>query len=97
MGFSFFHIAGFFVLPNLFEQVVKNWLRLRDLGITTSLDVVFNIRMDDPKLRSALWAALPELDYFISNDHEASRLTGEDDYGKAAAVLRNKGAQKRNY
>jgi len=92
-GVRFFHIAGFFVLPNLFEQVGEKLAALRDLGITTSLDVVFNVRMDDPKLRSALWAALPELDYFIANDHEASRLTGEDDYRKAAAVLKDRGAR----
>jgi sugar/nucleoside kinase (ribokinase family) len=92
-GVRFFHIAGFFVLPNLFEQVGEKLAALRELGITTSLDVVFNIRMDDPKLRSVLWAALPQLDCFIANDQEAARLTGEDDHGKAAAVLRNRGAK----
>jgi sugar/nucleoside kinase (ribokinase family) len=91
-GVRFFHIAGFFVLPNLFEQVAEKLIALRDLGITTSLDVVFNVRMDDKKLRGALWAALPQVDYFIANDHEAARLTGEADYEKAAARLKAKGA-----
>jgi sugar/nucleoside kinase (ribokinase family) len=91
-GVKFTHIAGFFVLPNLFNQVADKLDQLQKLGITTSLDVVFNVRMDDPKLREALWAALPHLDYFIANDHEATRLTGEKDYTKAAVVLRERGA-----
>ena len=92
-GTRFFHIAGFFVLPNLFEEVAVKLGQLRTLGITTSLDVVFNTRMDDPKLRNALWESLPHLDYFIANDHEAFRLTGEDDPIKAADRLRSRGAQ----
>ncbi len=92
-GVQFFHIAGFFVLPNLFNQVAGKLDQLQKLGITTSLDVVFNVRMDDQKLREALWAALPHLDYFIANDHEATRLTVEKDYKKAAEVFRERGAR----
>jgi sugar/nucleoside kinase (ribokinase family) len=92
-GIRFFHIAGFFVLPNLFERVAEKIVRLREFGIRTSLDVVFNVSMDDPVLRAALWATLPHLDYFIANGHEASRLTGEKDHGKAAAVLLGRGAR----
>jgi len=93
-GVKLFHIAGFFVLPNLFEDVATKLAELRALGIKTSLDVVFNVRMDDPKLRQALWAALPHLDTFMANDHEATRLTGEPNYEKAAAILKEKGADK---
>jgi ribokinase len=92
-GNKFFHIAGFFVLPNLFVDVAVKLAQLRTLGIKTSLDVVFNTRMDDPKLRNALWEALPYLDYFIANDHEASRLTGEENHHKAAMILQERGAQ----
>jgi len=92
-GARFFHIAGFFVLPNLFEQVAEKLAVLRQLGITTSLDVVFNVRMDDPRLRSTLWAALPHLDYFIANQHEAFRLTGLEEPAAAATDLRRRGAQ----
>ncbi len=81
------------MLPNLFEDVAEKLAQLQTLGITTSLDVVFNVRMDDSKLRAALWEALPYLDYFIANDHETFRLTGEMDPVKAAAVLRERGAQ----
>jgi sugar/nucleoside kinase (ribokinase family) len=92
-GTRFFHIAGFFALPNLFEDVAEKLAQLRKLGITTSLDVVFNTRMDDPKLRGALWDALPHLDFFIANDHEALRLTEASDPIKAADILKARGAQ----
>ena len=92
-GVRFFHIAGFFVLPNLFEDLAEKLAQLRSLGITTSLDVVFNTRMDDPKLRSTLWESLPHLDYFLANEHEAFRLTGENDPKKAAAYFQSRGAQ----
>ncbi len=92
-GVKFFHIAGFFVLPNLFADVGAKLAELQSLGITTTLDVVFNVRMDNPELRAALWAALPHLDYFIANDHEAYRLTGEKDYEKAAVKLVARGAK----
>lgn len=93
-GVRYFHIAGFFVLPNLFEQVTERLGALRALGITTSLDVVFNVRMDDPQLRQTLWAAMPHLDTFMANDHEAARLTGQADYEKAASMFKESGAEK---
>jgi sugar/nucleoside kinase (ribokinase family) len=92
-GVRFLHIAGFFVLPHLFEDVGQKLAELRKLGIKTSLDVVFNVRMDDSKLRAALWDAMPNLDYFLANDHEAFRLTGETDPRKAAVILRERGAK----
>jgi len=91
-GARYFHMAGFFVLVNLFEGVGAKLGALREREITTSLDVVFNVRMDDPKLRAALWDAMPNLDYFIANDHEAIRLTGESDPAKAAELLQERGA-----
>jgi len=93
IGVEFFHIAGFFVLPNLFADVGQKLAELQSLGITTSLDVVFNVRMDNPELRAALWAAMPHLDYFIANDHEAFRLTGEEEFQKAALQLKERGAK----
>lgn len=92
-GAKFFHVAGFFVLVNFFEGVGEKLAALQSLGITTSLDVVFNVRMDDPKLRAALWESLPYLDYFIANDHEAFRLTGETEPVLAAEILRERGAR----
>jgi sugar/nucleoside kinase (ribokinase family) len=92
-GARFFHIAGFFVLPNLFEDVGKKLAELQSLGITTSLDVVFNVRMDDPQQQQTLWEMMPYLNYFLANAHEAFRLTGEDDFEKAATKLKDRGAQ----
>ena len=93
LGVKFFHIAGFFVLPNLFHQVGDKLAEIRKLGITTSLDVVFNVRMEDPQLREVLWTALPHLNYFTANAHEAFRLTGEENYRNAAQALQERGAQ----
>ena len=94
LGVKFFHIAGFFVLPNLFEDLANKLEELQDLGIKTSLDVVFNVRMDDPELRQVLWAVLPFLDTFMANEPEAARLTGEENYEKAALILKKIGPKK---
>jgi sugar/nucleoside kinase (ribokinase family) len=94
LGVEFFHIAGFFVLPKLFEDLAVKLSELRRLGVTTSLDVVFNVRMDDPDLRQVLWTALPHLDIFMANEFETARLLGEPSYEKAAMILKNKGADK---
>jgi sugar/nucleoside kinase (ribokinase family) len=93
-GIQFFHIAGFFVMPNLFDDLASKLSELRNLGVTTSLDVVFNVRMDDPNLRQVLWKALPHLDIFMANEHEAARLSGESSFEMAAANLKDKGADK---
>ena len=92
-GARYFHVAGFFVLSNLFDDVGSKLAKLRSLGIITSLDVVFNVRMDDPRLRGALWEAMPHLDYFMANDFEAFRLTREEQPENAARILREKGAR----
>lgn len=92
-GVRFFHVAGFFVLPGLFSGLAQKLADLRALGVHTSLDVVFNTRMDDPNLRAALWDSLPQLDVFIANETEAFRLTGERDPQGAAALLKARGPQ----
>jgi sugar/nucleoside kinase (ribokinase family) len=87
------HIAGFFVLPGLLDEViVRKLVALREEGISTSLDVVFNERMDDPDMRAVLWQMMPNLDYFLCNDFEAFRLTGIDDPLQAAQNLKGRGA-----
>ncbi len=86
------HIAGFFVLPSLLEESLGQKLAaLQEQGVTTSLDVVFNERMDDPDLRAILWQIMPNLDYFLCNDFEAFRLTGEKDSQQAAHILKERG------
>ncbi|MEA3350764.1 MAG: carbohydrate kinase family protein [Chloroflexota bacterium] len=86
------HIAGFFVLPGLLDnQLGEKLATLQSQGLTISLDVVFNQRMNNPKLRAALWNALPHLNHFLCNDYEAFLLTGEKDPARAARSLRKRG------
>jgi sugar/nucleoside kinase (ribokinase family) len=93
-GSRYLHIAGFFVLPGLMDGLFAEMLaEARSFGMRTSLDVVFNVRMDDPTMRAVLWRALPELDTFMCNAFEAYRLTGEQEYREAVSVLRERGAQ----
>lgn len=92
-GVRHLHVAGFFVLPSLLdERFGEKMAQIQAAGISTSLDVVFSVRMDDPDLRASLWAALPHLDYFMCNAYESFRLTGEEDPIKAAATLMRRGA-----
>jgi sugar/nucleoside kinase (ribokinase family) len=92
-GARHLHVAGFFVLPSLMdERFGEKMSQIKTAGMSTSLDVVFNVRMDNPDLRRALWSALPHLDYFTCNAYESFRLTGEEDPIKAAAALKQRGA-----
>jgi sugar/nucleoside kinase (ribokinase family) len=94
LGAKFLHVAGFFVLPGVLDPLLAQKLaQARDLGMRTSMDVVFNVRMEEPDYRAALWGAMPHLDYFFCNDHEASRLSGEHDYKNAVYSLMDRGAQ----
>ncbi len=90
-GVRLFHIAGFFALPNLFDHLASKLEHLRALGITTLMDVVLSVRMDNPKLREMLWQALPHLDFFMANATEAFRLTGERQIAQAAQALKARG------
>jgi len=87
------HVAGFFVLPSLLDAGFGDKIaQIQAAGLSTSLDVVFNVRMDNPDLRMALWSAMPHLNYFTCNAYESFRLTGEKDPIKAAAALKQRGA-----
>ncbi len=93
VGVRHLHVAGFFVLPSLLDKHFgKRMAQLQAAGISTSLDVVFNVRMDEPNLRAALWCALPHLNYFLCNAYESFRITGEKIPSKAASNLRQRGA-----
>lgn len=88
---KYLHVAGYFVLPGLLNDPFGEFLgRVRDRGISVSLDVVSTPAMDQP---GPLWACLPHLDLFLCNLQEARRLTGEEEMDRAAEVLRNKGAR----
>ena len=90
LGAKFLHIAGFFVLPGLLDDLLPIKLRkARQVGIYTSLDTVLSPRYWKPEF---LWPCLPELDAFLCNRKEANRLTGEDTPEEAAKAFINKGA-----
>ncbi len=92
-GARFLHVAGFFVLPSLLDDRLSRKLaQTQGLGLRTSLDVVFNVRMDDPELRASLWQAMPYLDCFMCNAYEAFRMTDLRDPEQAARALKEHGA-----
>jgi len=86
-----FHIGGFFVLPGLLDEHLPQTLKkIRDLGVTVSLDVVNSKRFWKPEY---LFASMPQLDYFLCNKIEANKLTGEENIAKSAEIFYNAGAR----
>ncbi len=93
-GVRWLHVAGYFVLPGLLDGRLADALaQAHSLGMRTSLDVVRNIRMDDPQARAVFWSCLPHLDVWMGNAHEAQRLTGTEDPVAAAQALRAGGVR----
>jgi len=92
-GAKFLHVGGFFVLTNLLdEHLAAKLAQAKDLGMQTSLDVVDNHRMDDAKIRAALWKVMPYIDYFLCNAKEAARMVDDADPRRAAGALKARGA-----
>lgn len=92
-GAKSLHVGGYFVLTNVLDEILSEKLaQAKALGLVISLDVVYNVRMDDPKIRAALWKAMPYIDYFLCNMKEATRMLDEDDPQKAARALKERGA-----
>ena len=93
-GGRILHVGGYFVLPGLMDgRLAGKLAEARNAGLLTSLDVVQNVLMDDPRMIEQLWGCMPHLDYFLCNDDEARRLTGEARYREAASILRGYGAR----
>jgi sugar/nucleoside kinase (ribokinase family) len=89
-GVRAIHVAGYFVLPGLLNDRLKEPLyEAKSLGIFTSLDVVRSPNMDQPQF---LWPLMPYLDIFMCNAYEASHLSGKNDPIEAASKLRTYGA-----
>lgn len=86
-----FHIGGFFVLPGLLDERLIHVLeQIRKHGVATSLDVVNSKRYWKPEY---LFACMTQLDYFLCNQVEATKLTGIDDIQKSAEIFRHVGAR----
>jgi sugar/nucleoside kinase (ribokinase family) len=92
-GARFLHVGGFFVLTHLLDdRLAEKLARAKELGMKTSLDVVYNFRMDDPSIRASLWKAMPYIDYFLCNGKEAARMVDENNPQRAASTLKARGA-----
>ncbi|HUS06391.1 MAG TPA: carbohydrate kinase family protein [Bryobacteraceae bacterium] len=89
-GYSHFHLANLFSLPNLRPRVPDVLRRAKALGLTTSLDTGWDARgvwMPD------LAPCLPHIDLLFLNESEAGNFTGSDDPVEAAGILRDSGAR----
>jgi sugar/nucleoside kinase (ribokinase family) len=81
-----FYLGGYLTLPNLRSSELRALLqRARAGGARTVLDVV--LPGDQTDGHSALANVLPHVDFFLPNDDEAGRLTGESDTQSQARQL----------
>lgn len=85
------HIAGFFVLPGFLDERLKDFLKsARQGGWIVTLDVVNSKRYWKPEF---LFPCLSEIDIFLCNRNEATKLTGYNDIQESAQHLRQLGAR----
>ncbi|MGJ5816270.1 carbohydrate kinase family protein [Paludibaculum fermentans] len=78
---------GFPVAPALLRELAV-WLHSEGIGV--SIDVGWQQGwLDDPMVL----AALSEVDWFLPNEHEAGRITGEGDPRRMLAWFRRRGAR----
>lgn len=81
---SHFHLSSFFLLRALRPRIPDLFSQMKKAGLTTSLDT-----NDDPE---DLWAddvksVLKNVDIFLPNEREASKLTGADNVREALDAL----------
>jgi sugar/nucleoside kinase (ribokinase family) len=71
-----FHLSSYFLHRGLAAQIPGLFHRMKELGLTTSLDT-----NDDPSDRweSGIWETLRYVDVFLPNEREALRITGCED------------------
>jgi sugar/nucleoside kinase (ribokinase family) len=79
-----FHLCSFYLQTALQPHVAAIFKRLKDRGLTTSLDT-----NDDPEDRweGGLREVLPHVDVFFPNAREARRIAGSDDLEVAIKFL----------
>ena len=82
-----FCVGGYLILPSLKADVLSQlFQQARSHGARTVLDVVVPAG-DQSAAKSALVEVLPHVDFFLPNDNEAERLTGEMDPHRQAQQL----------
>lgn len=89
-GVAHYHMASFFILPNLRKTACETLRRARAAGLTTSLDTTW-----DPlgEWMAALEPCLEHLDFLFMNEDEARMATGSDDPAKAALEVLARGTK----
>lgn len=87
---SHFHLASFFVVPNLRRNAARMLAEARRAGLTTSFDTNW-----DPQGEwlTAVEACLPHIDTFFMNEDESRMMTGKCD-ANAARFLMNRGVRE---
>ena len=88
-GFSHFHLANPFSLPNIRTVGGAVMARAKEAGVTTSLDTAWDAKnrwMED------IGPCLPHTDLLFVNDSEAEMLTGSKDPHEAVRIFRSFGA-----
>jgi sugar/nucleoside kinase (ribokinase family) len=78
-----FHLSSFYLQTALQPRVADMFKKLKDAGLTISLDT-----NDDPEGKwQGLEHVLPQVDVFMPNEREACGIAGTDDLEKAVAHL----------
>lgn len=87
------YVGGVFVLPGLGCTALAEVLgRCRELGVKTVVDVIVPENCA-PANEPGLAAMLAQVDYFLPNDGEAQRMTGESEPERQVAALLQLGAR----
>jgi sugar/nucleoside kinase (ribokinase family) len=89
-GFSHFHLANPFSLPNIRPVAGPVMERAKRAGLTTSLDTAWDAM---GRWIEDIGPCLPHTDLLFVNDSEAEMLTGTKDLRDAASILRSLGAK----
>ena len=96
-GIDVVYLGGYLVLPGLQPTAVVDLFEAAHrAGARTVLDVVLPGRYAKRQLTN-LRSILPSVDFFLPNYDEASRLTGERDPERQAAVFPGSGRQNRDH
>jgi len=88
---SHLHVGGTSLLPRIDgDGTARILARARELGLTTSLDLIFDPAQDYEEL---LGRCYPHLDYFLPNEEDALAISGAEDRESAAQYFLDRGVR----
>ena len=90
-GESHFHLSAVYRMRYLREAAPRILRRAREMGLTTSVDTQWDT---EGEWLRVLQPSLPFTDLLFVNEDEARMLSGYDDPGEAATMLRSLGARQ---